>query len=192
MSKNLPTTPLGRILAGAKKSLPAETGATARIDARFAGASGAVVILADVSGSMAESAGVRRRIEVLREALTPLPAGARLVAFSATAREVSEVPEPEGGTALHAALEYAARYSPSKTIVVSDGQPDDKTAALEAARRLTGIVDVIYCGPDSDREAIEFMRSLAKIGLGNVVVRPLTGGAPALASTVRQLALPPK
>jgi hypothetical protein len=154
------------------------------------GSSGAILIVADVSGSMSESTGTRRKIDILREAVSQKPENARLIAFSAMAHEVSELPDPNGGTALHLALELAARYKPATTLVISDGQPDDKAMALAAARALTGIINVLYCGPDGDQEAILFMQALARAGLGSVVVRPFSIGATALAGDIKRLALP--
>ena len=59
-----------------------------------------------------------------------------------------------------------------------------------AAKSITGVIDVIYCGPDGDAQAIAFMRALAKQGLGEVVVRPLNAGPAAISSEIKRLALP--
>lgn len=176
MSREL-SNPLQSLIAGAAKSLPAATGDTARFRARVEGAGAGVVILADVSSSMDERAGRRRKCEILAEALDqlwPELAGARLIAFGATAAEVlspDDLPAPSGGTALHLALDAAARPAPAKTVVISDGRPDSEEAALAAAGRLPGLIDVIYCGPDSDAQAIAFMGRLARLGAGRVWVR---------------------
>jgi Mg-chelatase subunit ChlD len=143
---------------------------------------------------MDESAGSRKKITVLQEALDqirPQFPAARIIAFNSTAQEMFEsLPEPDGSTALHYALEYGRQYRPRHTIVISDGQPDDEAAALEAAEKLTGIIDVVYCGPDSDKEAIAFMHRLAR-SAGGRVVRTDWGrtNGHALAPTVRQLLL---
>lgn len=192
MSKSL-ANPLATAIAAARR-LPAETGATAAYKRRLDGAGSAHVVLADVSGSMGDRAGSRRKIVVLQEALDQaMPAGARLIAFSTLPTEIpagARLPSPEGGTALHLALAAAAAHRPRHTLVLSDGQPDDKAAALAAADRMTGVIDVIYCGPDNDPEAIAFMRELACRGGGRVVVRDLARAAPtALAQDIR-LALP--
>ncbi len=189
---NLPTNPLASLIKRAATSLPAQTGATAEVSRRLSGNSGDVLVLADVSGSMQESAGSRRKIEILRDALADIPKSAKLIAFSSTAKEVEVLPDPAGGTALHLALQFAARYNPAVTLVISDGQPDDKAASLAAARSMTGIINVLYCGPDNDIEAIMFMRDLARQGLGTVTVKPFSIGAPAIASAVKRLALPAK
>lgn len=190
--------PLQSLIAGAAKSLPATTGESARYKARLDGAGDSVVILADVSSSMAEGAGSRRKIDLLREALdsvhADLPA-AVLIAFASTPAELpgpSALPSPAGGTALHLALDAAAQHRPRKTLVVSDGRPDDEARALESADRLPGVIDVIYCGPDGDAEALAFMSRLARVGGGRVVVRDVAREArPRLDGAVRRaLGLP--
>jgi uncharacterized protein (DUF58 family) len=178
MSREL-SNPLQSLLAGAARSLPATTGDTGRFRARLEGAGRGVAILADVSSSMDERAGGRRKVEILAEALAglwPDLAGARLIAFGSTAAEVpspDELPPPSGGTALHLALDAAATSRPGKTVVISDGRPDSEPAALDAAGRLPGVIDVIYCGPDSDRRAIAFMYALARRGCGRVFIRDI-------------------
>ena len=187
--------PLAGLIKSAAKSLPATTGETAKFEARLNDNSGAVVILADVSGSMSEFAGASRKIQILQDALAvtmPMLPGARLWAFSAVAREVTPetLPNPSGGTALDRAFDAVSALRPAKTVVISDGQPNDAAAALVAAKGVTGVIDVIYCGPDGDMEAIAFMRALAKQGLGTVVVRPLNVGATAISQEIQRLALP--
>jgi len=176
MARDL-TNPLQALIAGASKSLPATTGQTERFRARIEGAGAGVVILADVSSSMDERSGRRSKIQVLAEALDGLWAelpGARLIAFGSTASEIAspaELPSPSGGTALHLALELAALSRPAKTVVISDGRPDHESAALAVADRLSGVIEVVYCGPDSDQQAIVFMYRLARAGGGRVFIR---------------------
>lgn len=197
MTTNLPANPLRSIIAKAAKSLPTDTGATARYKERLDCATSGVVILCDTSGSMGERAGSRRKIDHLREAvggvIADLP-DADLIAFDSGPRRVTlaaDIPEPSGGTALHLALDQSATLRPRKTIVVSDGSPDSESAALAAAERLPGIIDVIYCGRDGDTKALDFMRRLARVGGGQVVTCDLVrlgGGHRALESGVRKLA----
>jgi hypothetical protein len=186
------SNPLQGLIARAAKSLPATTGDTEHFRARMAGAGPGVVILADVSSSMDEPAGSRRKIDILREALAQVWSelvGARLVAFDTLAREISApdaVTSPSGGTALHLALDAAGEHRPARTLVITDGRPDSEDAALEAAGRLSGIIDVIYCGPDSDAQAIDFLRRLARLGGGRCVVRDVVRmSRPELGSAVR-------
>ena len=174
MSENKLASPLQNLLERAK-SLP-KSGEVAKFQKRLDEASNEVVILADVSSSMAEHAGAKTKEELLHDALRQVTAQfthLRLVAFSSTAQEVPDVahmPLPSGGTALHLALFEAARFKPGQTVVISDGQPDSEQMALDAAATLTGTIDVIYCGPDSDSKAIEFMQRLARANGGRCVI----------------------
>lgn len=187
------TLPLARIVAAAAKSLPA-TGQIARSESCRATGAGAV-ILADVSGSMADPIeDGRQKIAVLQEALDAVRPDwpqARLVAFSAVAKPCSgQLPKPGGGTALHLALDAAARLSPVRTLVISDGQPDDEAAAFAAATRLGGLIDTLYVGPDSDRAAIRFMATLARRSGGRSMTRDIARNPEALTGAIRALALP--
>jgi len=174
----------------AAKNLPAATGETARYQTRLASGSsaGGSLILADVSSSMAESAGEGiRKIDVLRDALA-MADGATLIAFSSIPRLVpgaAELPAPHGGTALHLALDMAAPCQPQRTLVISDGCPDSKDLAFAAAARLSGVIDVIYCGPDTDFEARAFMIALARAGCGRYAAHDIGVQPRALSAAVR-------
>jgi hypothetical protein len=163
-------SPFSALLRDASR-LPAHTGIVARFERRLASAGITQVILADVSASMAESAGARRRVDVLREALTGVPP-ARIVAFATTPVEIASataLPPPSGGTALHLALDLGAAMRPARTLVVSDGEPDDEAAALRSAEDVPGTIDVIYCGPDGNVAARAFLMRLARAGGGRYV-----------------------
>jgi hypothetical protein len=149
-----------------------------------------IVILADVSPSMAEGdGGVREgpgvrdafgqlihgggktRFSLLVEALSRLPREVLIITFSGSAREVRSAAEVQldsgtGGTALHLGIEAAARHSPVRTIIISDGEPDSEPLARAAVEKLTGIVDVIYCGNPGNIAAKSFLASLARAGAG--------------------------
>jgi len=130
-----------------------------------------VVLLADVSGSMRSPAwGSQRKIDVLREAVdaTRRAIACTLIAFSAKAREVARIPEPESNTDLVAGLRAAQTHDPGVTLVISDGQPDRPEEALALARTFRGAIDVLYVGPDSDAAAMAFMRRLADAAGGRV------------------------
>lgn len=191
---DLPVNPLADIIAQAAR-LPARTGATEQHRQRQQHATGGTVILADVSGSMAGSAGARTKYALLQEALDhvlPGLPGASLIAFASTATPIAPgapLPSPAGGTALHLAIEAAAPARPSKTLVISDGLPDSEDAALRAAQLLTGVIDVIYCGSDDDHAAIAFMQRLARAGGGTLLMRNLSR-EPLLPAVRQLLALP--
>jgi hypothetical protein len=202
---NALTNPLQALIQQAAKQTPATTGETERYRQRYASAGERIILVCDTSGSMAESAGAKRKIDHLHEALDAVIEGMShpgpvpvLIAFDSVAREIgspSALPAPSGGTALHLALRAAAGHRPRQTLVISDGRPDSETEALVAAAALPGRIDVVYCGPDTDTQAIAFMRRLAGVGCGRVIVhdirRHAAAGAPLLASSVRKLlALP--
>jgi len=176
------TNPLQNLVRAAAQRLPVETGKVASQQARLNRRLGAVVLLADVSQSMSSAAsGDMRKIDVLREAVAVARAnrpGAMLVAFSAAAREVDSIPEPESSTDLANALEAVRQHDPGVTLLISDGQPDDPAAALRVARTWRGVIDVLYVGPECDTKAIDFMRALAAATAGSVHVNDVqrTGG----------------
>lgn len=170
MSKDL-ANPLQALVKKAALTLPANTGSTALQQARIDKRAGEVVILADVSGSMeSPAAGGRRKIDVLRDAVGAARGGARLVAFSRAAREVQQIPEPESSTDLAAGLEFARRFDPGVTLVISDGEPDSESDALAVARQFRGAIDVLYIGLESNTHAIDFMRRLAAASGGTVTI----------------------
>jgi hypothetical protein len=180
----LPASPLAALLQQAATSLPAVSGVTQQHERRFRQAAGEVVLL-DTSGSMGAFVGNQRKIDILREALDyALLGGEYLIAFASFPRPIAlpdDLPVPAGGTALDLALEMAAARSPRHILVVSDGQPDDEDAALAAAAMLTGTIDVIYCGPDTDHAAI---------GGGRVVVHDMaraSANRQQLGATIRAL-----
>ncbi len=134
-----------------------------------------IVVLVDVSPSMAEADGGSRegktRFVLLMEALRVIPEGVRIMPFSGAAYEVRSAAEVRldmgtGGTALHLAIEAAARYKPVRTVIISDGEPDSEPLARQALDKLTGIVDVVYCGNPANFAARTFLESLARAGAG--------------------------
>lgn len=180
---------LFQMLIRSASALPPTTGTTAHYQKRLESAGSGCVILADVSSSMAEPAGARTKIEVLREALASAPP-ARIIAFSSIPVEIfspEALPYPSGGTALHLALAMAATMRPERTLVVSDGRPDGEGEAMAAASVLPGTIDVIYCGPDSDAGARDFLMRLARTGGGRYVAYDLQRGSVALAPAIRKL-----
>lgn len=190
MSKGL-TNPLASVIAAARKGLPQTTGATAQAEA-LRSRPRVHVVLADVSGSMAEPAGRRRKVDVLAEALQGVPAGSRLVAFCDVVIPLaspSQMPSPAGSTALHLALDHCRQIGATDILVISDGHPDNEAAALAIAEAMDARIDVIYCGPETDRAGLAFMRRLARGG--GAAHRHSFDQAPRLTEAVRRLALPP-
>jgi hypothetical protein len=137
------------------------------------------IILVDVSASMAEPVGDRRRCDVLDEILRQvLPASqdARVFAFSELVQEIergARVPVPGGGTALHTALTYIAPFQPMQVVVLSDGEPNDAEAALAVARTLSCNFVTYFCGDERNHTAVAFLRALAwtsSNGIGHAAV----------------------
>lgn len=192
MSKAL-TNPLQSIVRRAASALPVTTGKVDLQRERLARRAGGIVILADVSHSMAAPAwGALRKIDVLRDAVAAAMQRHpewRLIAFSETARPVAAVPEPESSTNLVAGLEAARAHDPGVLLLISDGQPDDPAAALAIAASWRGAIDVLYVGPDSDATAIAFMRKFAAAAAGDVRVNDIDrpGSARQLGLSILQM-----
>src|SRR5690606_21290112 len=133
-----------------------------RVRERLASAGAGTVILCDTSGSMAERAGAKRKIDHLREALRSVfRPGITIIEFNSVPRVVespNDISEPSGGTDMASGIRLAAAETPERTIIISDGEPNNESDALEAAKHLSGTIDVIYCGPDNNTAAISFMR----------------------------------
>ena len=188
--------PLQGLIAAAAKGTPV-TGTVAKHKARTDAAERPAslrVVVADVSWSMSESAGASTKIALLREAL-PGQLFDKLIAFATRPVEVAtaeQLPPPCGSTALHLALDHAATWSPGRTLVISDGQPDNETEALAVAERISGVIDTLYVGPENDAAAIAFMRKLARSGSGRCATNDLrrTGGAQ-LRHGIATMLLPP-
>jgi len=131
-----------------------------------------IIVLADVSGSMSErdaGEGVQR-IVAMKGALEALPPSVRIIAFNDTTVEVRtarEIPRPDGTTDLEGAIIAASHYQPVRTIIISDGEPNDEAGAIQALDRLSGVVDVIYCGSNSNTSTRKFLASLARQGMGS-------------------------
>lgn len=168
---NLPINPLQNIIKRAATSLPPATGKVAIEQERINRRRGEIVILADISASMGAPAwGGHRKIDLLRDAVNAVlqQTSARLIAFSAAAREVGTIPEPEENTNLADALDSARALDPGQVLVISDGSPDSEEKAIAAAKKFRGVIDVLYIGPENDKAAIAFMKRLANAAGGDV------------------------
>lgn len=181
-----------------KKAASAPAGTNpdlAKLRARFTNCGDDIVILADCSGSMAEGIGANniRKIEHLRIALTDLlkyNPKAIIFAFGWGAKRIKDIralPNENnlmGSTNMTAGIEEAIKLKPRRTVIISDGLPDNMDTASKAIDDLTGQVDVIYCGPDG-HPAIQFMQSLARKGGGQQMT--FNGTGIALGTQVQRL-----
>ena len=148
------------------------------------------VLILDVSGSMAEHCEPgRRKIDALRGVVAGLRQQGlkfKQLVFSSQPQLSDHIPEPDGSTALHLALDAAAGLKPRKIVLVTDGQPDSEPLALEAAKRLGVKIDVFYVGPHNPH-AEDFLRQLAKMAGGQYGQTNLATGAPQLRSEIAGL-----
>lgn len=150
--------------------------------------------LLDISGSMHG-----KRIEVLREQLKRLlgkAPHAHLIPFNTTVLPRAmpqdiDLIRPDGGTNLHLALDHAASKMVGQTVVFTDGEPSDQAACFEAAEKIPGIVHVIFCGDEGDKEAIRFCEKLSRDNGGRSILKDILKGETLLCAEVRSLlALP--
>lgn len=143
-----------------------------------------VWLMLDASGSMKDSMrNGKRKITGLRQVVGEISQGrtVKMIAFgsggpgrynddpgSAAAPDIlgnawvtTHVPDPMGGTPLHDAISLARKVGASRTILISDGCPNDPARALEEAKAFGGRIDVVYVGDPNDRGE-QFLRELAK------------------------------
>lgn len=151
-----------------------------------------IVILADVSGSMHGA-----RIEALRRELGQLWAEigdrAKLIAFSHNVIPISspaELPAPHGGTRLENALREANKLHPSLIFVISDGEPNNRDQALEAAEESIAEINVLFVGSDGDDQSLDFMERLARVGGGKMRKKDIGRGGSMLEDMRDLMALP--
>ena len=150
---------------------------------------GAVYLVVDCSGSMAEHKIAQAREGALRFASEAVAKSyaVGLIGFSSGGsrmceprEEVSHIQrhlprlEPDGTTNMAAGIDLAreslaGRRGPLAMVVVTDGMPDDEAATLAAARRAKEArIDVITVGTDD--ADVAFLRKLAsRSGLAVVV-----------------------
>lgn len=91
------------------------------------------------------------------------------------------------GTDLAGALRFAkmADVPDMRFVVISDGQPNDREAALKAARQIKARIDVVFVGPERDSHGRDFLAQLASVGRGEVAKVSVNE----LADTVERLML---
>jgi hypothetical protein len=140
---------------------------------------GGTALLLDLSASMAWPAGRsgKTRREVLEQAvagLVPRYPDMLVLAFNDDVGLVTDpqhgLPAASGGTDLAKALNYIKQYDPRNVIVVTDGEPNEPaSAALTAALRLNCRISAIYCGDESNRQAVAFLSDLARCSRAGTV-----------------------
>jgi Mg-chelatase subunit ChlD len=142
------------------------------------------LMLVDCSGSMSDLTKTgERKIDALRKVVTelrtthPVP----MAAFGSRGRHVElveTIPEPSGMTPLDDAINFGREQGANHLLVITDGQPDSESRALDAAIAFGGVIDVFYIGDGHDSGS-RFSAELAK----------RTGGSVNLTDLVEQKAL---
>lgn len=150
--------------------------------AELAQASRRSLLLVDCSGSM--DGRIRsglRKIDALRNVVKdlrethPVPVAAFGFNRSPQVRVVDVVPEPEGGTPIHDAIDFGRVEGATHLVLVTDGQPDSESRAFSAARAFGHPIDVFYIGDGNDFGA-DFAQRLAAATGGTANITDL--GAP--------------
>ncbi len=176
MANNELSNVLRDIVSRAAKKPTGSESEIARLRKRHQNATGVKVALVDLSGSMASSIGSLgvKKIEHLRIAMKDLLTAHPdmiILGFGSYTKRINSVGALNennlmGGTNLTAAIEEAALLRPSRTVIISDGLPDNESTAYDAIDNLTGQVDCVYCGPDG-HPAVAYLASLSRRGGGN-------------------------
>jgi hypothetical protein len=117
------------------------------------------VLLVDVSFSMND--GIRsggRKIDALRKVVNTLREthAVPVAAFGVTTHEsgvelVNDVPEPQGSTPMNKAIDFGRVQGANHLVIVTDGQPNDESTTMTAARRFANPIDVFYVGDGPGR-----------------------------------------
>lgn len=141
--------------------------------------SAALIVIVDTSGSMGagDSRGGKSRYDVACAELADLqhsmPGKVAVIAFSSDTVFVPGGLPPflGGGTDLAGALQFAhvADTPGMRFVVISDGEPDDSSAALSVAATYINRIDCIYVGAESNPSGRHFLQLLAKSSGGKSV-----------------------
>lgn len=124
------------------------------------------VFILDVSGSMNAYVGNKRKIDHLREAVDEHIADVPIISFSDTLW-FDEIPEPNQSTDMTKAFDACKEhYSPKRILLVSDGQPNNRSSALAAGVSLGVPIDVLFIGAPGEYGE-DFMKELAKATKGH-------------------------
>lgn len=129
-----------------------------------------IMMLLDCSGSMAcYMANGRKRIDGLRDTVRSVQAEheMKMIQFGNGAPcFVNHVPDPSGGTPLHEGIDFARSVEAGRLLIISDGEPDSRSLAMQAARRFGGRIDVVFVG-DEGSSGEAFLRELANVTGGD-------------------------
>jgi len=138
------------------------------------------LLLVDCSGSMSSTTSKsERKIDVLRKVVKDLreshPVPVAAFGVKNGVEVVDTVPEPQGSTNMHEAIDFGNGQGATHLIIVTDGQPDSESRTFQAAARFGKPIDVFYIGDGNDSGA-DFAKRLAAATGGTANVTDL--GAP--------------
>jgi hypothetical protein len=124
------------------------------------------LLLVDCSGSMGSATTTgERKIDALRKVVEMLrkthPVPVAAFGVGRHIHLVDSIPNPGGSTPLHHAIDFGTREGANHLVVVTDGQPDSREAAFDAAQAFAGPIDVFYID-DGDKFGREFAVELAR------------------------------
>jgi Mg-chelatase subunit ChlD len=157
------------VVAGSLTDIAKQTGTS--LAETFLGAD--VIVLVDTSSSMAatDAPGGLSRYDAACKELANLqatiPGKVAVISFSGHSSTMfcpnGQPYNLQGGTDLAGALKFAkvADVSDMRFVVISDGQPDSETEALNVARTYTNRIDTIFVGPEVDHGGRAFLARLA-------------------------------
>jgi hypothetical protein len=153
------------------------------------------IVMVDTSISMSDRdcPGGQSRFSCAREQLIrlqrDLPGKIAVISWNNDARFCAGgLPEePDGGTDLTGVLQFVkpADGTGVKFILISDGQPNDETSALDLAKQFTSKIDVIFIGPETS-PGRDFLRRLAEASGGQAVSNSVRD-IPYLANEIQKL-----
>lgn len=144
-----------------------------------------VVVMMDVSGSMAiTDAGEEvSRFKIANSELAKVqaqnPGKVAIVEFASNAKFIpfGELSQPDGTTNVTAALQFARMMDSIKDIqflLVSDGEPNSATEAIEVARLFTHKINTIFVGPKGERSGQAFLKQLSDVTGGSFSERKIS------------------
>jgi hypothetical protein len=128
----------------------------------------------------------RSKITALRELVRGLTAPC-IYAFARSCKRVDRetIPDPDGGTALHLAFARIKSHKITRAVLITDGLPDDETAAIREAAGLA--LDILYVGPAPKPAFLDRLARAAKPGSRADMATLASASRQALQQTVRLL-----
>ena len=121
----------------------------------------ATALLLDVSGSMSSDCEPgHSKIQALREIVGQANTGS-IFYFADSCQPCTKatVPNPHGGTYMARAFDFLKRAGISAAVLITDGEANDKSAALEAVKGLK--LQILYIGPGARPEFLDRLANLA-------------------------------